>query len=390
MPTAFDLPVDDQGGSSFTPNFHDLVEFGHLHPYVFDAQRFWPAAFRCFRQLLAFRASRPRICSFSCVIPLFRRRTPKEYAGDCGHDDTSDTYYDGLAGPHALRHDPACWAATGAGPASSRGQCRALAIPAMSPCTIGTSVSVSNEGSATEANRFARRELPPTAALIHSDGCSFVVRTGAPSRKPAARTPNSRQGEGNLLGCSPSGFDPLSQLASGLTSANHKDECRQQANTMPSGNDRSFLLTMVFFLTSRRPAAAMLAGSASLPFRCQRSSLPLRSSGRLGLQRRKWTGRRDSRGNTARIFPLRAQLAKNEDATPWTRSKAVLPQNGSFATGLCSGHWRSGLPLLAVFLLAIDQVHQQADHKLKSTAPICAGRFPVPREDAGVRMMPGR
>ena len=60
-----------------------------------------------------------------------------------------------------------------AGPAKSSASAGPLPIPLLSnPCRIGTSVNVAKyiKAPATEENKLAPNEFPPTERLIHSDG----------------------------------------------------------------------------------------------------------------------------------------------------------------------------------------------------------------------------
>jgi len=83
-----------------------------------------------------------------------------------------------------------------AGPARSRASAGPCPIPLpRSPCSMGISVRVAKymNAPATDANRFALREFPPTAFVIQREGISPSC-SGLPRRKPAISTPAKRRG----------------------------------------------------------------------------------------------------------------------------------------------------------------------------------------------------
>ena len=66
----------------------------------------------------------------------------------------------------------------------------------MSPCSIGTSVSVAKyiKAPLIDAKRLAQIEFPPTSFTIHSDGIKPSC-PGLPRKEPAIRTPRNRSGK---------------------------------------------------------------------------------------------------------------------------------------------------------------------------------------------------
>ena len=140
-----------------------------------------------------------------------------------------------------------------AGPASNNASAGPCPMPApRRPSRIGTSVSVAKymKAPATEANRFAPSELPPTARATHSDGIRPSC-PGRPRQRPAANTPIKSNGRICLVNpqvaANHSLSSPSSELAVALNAtvatpngSSGPPECQKAIRTGGAAIGRSF------------------------------------------------------------------------------------------------------------------------------------------------------
>ena len=125
--------------------------------------------------------------NINSIFQILKKMLRKTFLLIVAITTTSETYTIVFCVPMTLRIT-SILGNDNAGPANNRASAGPFPIPLfISPCTIGTSVSVAKyiNAATTEAKKFAKRLLPPTRVTIHSLGIIPCLVTGPPKRNPA-------------------------------------------------------------------------------------------------------------------------------------------------------------------------------------------------------------